>query len=213
MITENFTLTAALAKGWEKAKEHWIVFIGTYLAFFLIAMVFQLLRGDPLTNWWYGLVEVVYWIFSILFNMGYTKMTLNALDGEELEFNVFQKTANRFLPYIGTIILLTVGTLIGLGLLIVPGIWFICRFGFAATLVIDRKELSVISAMQESYRLTEGKVWSMIKLWLLMVLIIIVGILCLVVGVLFAHVVVALTYVAAMRLLQQERSNDLNQSV
>ncbi len=55
---------------------------------------------------------------------------------------------------------LLVGVIIGFGivLLIVPGIIFACKLAFTPYLVVDR-EMPVIDAIQESWRMTTGHAW------------------------------------------------------
>ncbi len=63
---------------------------------------------------------------------------------------------------------LLVGIIIGVGIvfLIVPGIIFACKLAFAPYLVVDR-QMTVIEAIEESWRMTRGHAWTVFLVGLL----------------------------------------------
>ena len=79
---------------------------------------------------------------------------------------------------------LLVGVICGIGfvLLIVPGIIFACKLAFTPYLVVDR-EMPVIDAIQESWRMTTGHAWKVFLIGLLAIPIFLAGLMCCIVGV------------------------------
>ncbi len=79
---------------------------------------------------------------------------------------------------------LLVGVIVGIGIvfLIIPGIIFACKLAFTPYLVVDR-EMKVIDAIQESWRMTTGHAWEVFLIALLGIPIVFAGLLCCVVGV------------------------------
>ncbi len=79
---------------------------------------------------------------------------------------------------------LLVGIIVGIGIvfLIVPEIIFGCKLAFTPYLVVDR-EMSVIDAIQESWRMTTGHAWKVFLIVLLSIPIGIAGLMCCIVGV------------------------------
>ena len=79
---------------------------------------------------------------------------------------------------------LLVGVIIVIGIvfLIVPGIIFACKLAFTPYLVVDR-QMTVIQAIEESWRMTRGYAWTVFLVGLLGVPIFFAGLLCCGVGV------------------------------
>lgn len=79
---------------------------------------------------------------------------------------------------------LLVGVVVGIGIvfLIVPGIIFACKLAFTPYLVVDR-EMPVIDAIQESWRMTTGHAWKVFLIGLLGIPLCIAGLMCCGVGV------------------------------
>ncbi len=107
---------------------------------------------------------------------------LKASRGDSLEiknmFEAFQTYWNAVLASL----LVTVIVIIGLILLIVPGIIFACKLVFTPYLVVDRK-MGVIEAVKGSWNMTRGHAWKVFLIGLLAVPISIAGLLCFIVGI------------------------------
>jgi len=107
---------------------------------------------------------------------------LRAARGDKLEikdmFAVFQNYWHAVLAnlLVGVIIL------IGVIFLIVPGIIFACKLAFVPYLVVDRK-METIEAVKKSWEMTRGHAVTVFLMGLLAIPIILLGLICLVVGV------------------------------
>ncbi len=108
---------------------------------------------------------------------------LKAVRGQRIEikdvFIVFQK--NYWNVVIANIV---VGVIIVLGLvmLVVPGIIFACRLAFVPYLVVDR-EMDVMDALRVSWDMTRGYGWQIFFMGFLAIWVVVAGLICLFVGV------------------------------
>ncbi|MCH8082041.1 MAG: DUF975 family protein [Proteobacteria bacterium] len=82
---------------------------------------------------------------------------------------------------------------IGVILLIVPGIIFACRLAFTSYLVVDRK-MQAIEAIKESWRMTNGHAWKVFLIGLLSIPVYIAGLIFFGVGIIIAIMWVSLTF-------------------
>ena len=92
----------------------------------------------------------------------------------------------------------------GLVLVIIPGIvsWGI-MFGYSMYLIID-KQMWPMDALKESKRITYGYKWELLLLAFFSALIVIVGVICLGVGLLVAYPIVIIANTHAFRTLQSK---------
>ena len=95
---------------------------------------------------------------------------------------------------------LLVFAIVGLGLvfLIVPGIIFLCRLAFVPYLVMDKK-LEPVAAVEKSWSMTRGHGW-----------IVILGLICLIVGVFFAAMWITTAFAAYYHAVDQEEQKKLD---
>lgn len=197
---ENFSATKAISFGWETFKKRPGFFIGVTLAVFIASMIVSAITdGRGFILWLVG------FCLSTLISLGMGAVILKAHD------DVTQPTfadlwhPQHYLSFLGTSFLMGLIVMIGIILLIVPGIIAAVIFGFATLIVIDRG-LDPIAALKESMRITAGKRWEIFVLFLLALGINIVGILALIVGLLVTVPVTALAFVHAYRVLSPDKT-------
>jgi len=130
-----------------------------------------------------GFVGFVYSILVVgPVDYGVSFAHLKAARGDKLEikdmFEAFRNYWNAVLAsfLVGAIVV------IGLILLIVPGIIFACKFAFTPYLVVDRK-MEAAEAARESWRMTNGHAWTVFLIGLLAIPIGIAGLICFGVGI------------------------------
>jgi hypothetical protein len=111
---------------------------------------------------------------------------LKAVRREKIEikdmFSVFER--NYWNAVIAALVT-TVIVIIGLFMLIVPGIIFACRLAFVPYLVIDEK-MEAMEALKASWAMTRGHGWTIFFMGLLAFLIVIAGLIVLIFGVLIS---------------------------
>lgn len=202
----QFTVTSAIRFGWETFKRRPWFFIGAsaviavlYIAASVISAGVDSVFGGSLDEET-APGQIVSYLLGALISMGVTAFYLAAHDrADAVELSMLWHP-KPFWKYVGASILTTLAFIIGLVLLIVPGIIALLFFMFSTFIVIDRG-LGPIEAMKESMRITEGHRWPLLGLVAVLALILIAGMLVFGVGVLVAMPIAALAFTHAYRVL------------
>ncbi|MFC1919131.1 hypothetical protein ACFLWW_04100 [Chloroflexota bacterium] len=184
------TVEASYRNGWRQMKKYFL----ELLLIFIIGAVISGPSGgsrwsmDDTTVVTAGMVILSIFLFAynILIaspvEYGISFANLKAVRNDKLEikdiFGAFQNYWNAVLANL----LVGVIVVVGIFLLIVPGIIFACKLAFTPYLVVDRK-MDVIEAVKESWRMTNGHAWTVFLIGLLAIPICIVGLICFVVGI------------------------------
>ena len=125
---------------------------------------------------------------------GFQYTCLLAARGERPEIGDVFAGFKSYANVLVSSILLFLIVFVGFVLLVLPGIIFACKLAFVPLLVVDRK-MSPIEAIKESWRMTDGGyAWTVLGLAIVSFFIMIAGLFCLIVGVLFALIWVQTAY-------------------
>ena len=201
---ETFTASECIRFGWETFKKRPWFLIGAmivyWLASWLVSAVFNAIGNESEVI--KVLSTIASWLVTVLLSMGYAAFLLKAHDDVEHVSLYDLWHPQPYLKYLGMMILTTIVVGIGFLLLIVPGIILALMFMFTQYVVIEQNA-DPIEAMKESKRLTDGHKGTLFLLALMSLGLIIIGAVCLLVGVLVAGPVVMLAMVHAYRLLQR----------
>lgn len=186
--------------GWETFKKRPWFFIGVVLAVFIVSGILTSLAEENPRDFFAILVSLAILVIHILIEMGLVSFALKAHD--DVEHTGFENLwhPHSFWKYVGTKILTGIIVIIGLILLIVPGIIAALALLFATYLVVDRN-LGPIEAMKESARMTKGHRWNLFLLMLALLGINILGAIALLVGLLISIPVSLLAIAHAFRKL------------
>lgn len=202
----EISIKQALSFGWETFKKRPWFFIGATLLVFVVSflagaatgMLDLALTRDPENP--SGAGSIIDWLISTLINMGIIAFYLRAND------NVAQVTLHElwhphpYWKFFAATLLVGIVVVLGLLLLIVPGIIFLMMFLFTTFLVIDRN-LGPIEAMKESRRITHGHRWQLLWFSLVLLLVNLLGVIALGVGLLVTIPVTMLAFTHVYRLL------------
>ena len=160
-----------------RAEVHDIDFAWYMVPLALFAMAYGIFVAGPIS---YG----AKWAF------------LKAVRGERVEikdiFSVFQK--NYWNAVIANIVV-TVIVILGVIMLVVPGIIFACRLAFVPYLVVDR-EMDVMEALRVSWDMTRGYGWQIFFMGFLAIWIGIGGLILLFVGVFISVIWISASFAA-----------------
>jgi len=184
--------------GWRQLKKYFLELLLITVIGIVIGVPLGLFRVDIETA---GAGAAVLGIFGFAYSLllvqpvdyGVSFANLRAARGDKLEikdmFEAFKNYVNVVLANLlaGAIIV------IGLVLLIVPGIIFACKLAFVPYLVVDRK-MEVIEAVKESWRMTGGHAWKVFFIGVLAILLAIAGLICFGVGIIFAIIWINLAF-------------------
>jgi len=206
----GFSIKSTLRFGWETFKRRPWIFVGaTAILFaawvgveFLTAAIEITLSGAQDQPTILGIIvsNIVNLAFGAIIGMGAIAFYLAAHDNPDTVELSSLWHPRPFWKYVGTWILVWLAIIIGLILLIVPGVIIALIFMFSTFVVIDR-ELGPIEAMAASNNITRGHKWSLLGLGLMLILINLLGALAFIVGLLVSVPVTALAFTHAYRVL------------
>jgi len=141
-----------------------------------------------------GFVSFVYTLLVVNpVDYGVSFAFLKAARRDKLEINDMFEASKNYWNAVLANLLVGVIVVIGLFLLIVPGIIFYCKLIFTRYLVVDRK-MGVIEAIKESWNMTKGHTGEVFLIALIAILLYIAGLICFVVGIIVAIMWVKLAF-------------------
>ena len=141
-----------------------------------------------------GMFAVVYGILvegPVAFGVSFAY--LKAARGDKLVITDMFKAFRNYLNAVLASLLVGIIIVMGLILLIVPGIIFACKLAFTPYLVVDRK-MEVVEAIKTSWRMTDGHAWEVFGIGLLAIPIGIAGLLLFGVGIILSIMWVSLAF-------------------
>jgi len=180
------TVGAAYGNGWRQMWKSFLELFLIGIIGFIIGIPSGLGGSEGEASAAFSVLGVLGFIYGILVvgptEYGISFAYLKAARSDKLETRDMFKAFHNYWNAVLANLLVGVIVIIGLFLLIVPGIIFACKLAFTPYLVVDQK-MDVIEAVKESWRMTNGYAWKVFLVGLLAVPIFIAGLLCLVVGV------------------------------
>jgi uncharacterized membrane protein len=192
----TFTATSSIRFAWELFKSRALFFVGSTICFLIVLWGLSL-SVDNL------LLTIIFYAVSIFIDRGIIAFFLKAHDtpaSVRLIDLWSQKSFTNYLHYLFGSILVATLTLLGLILLIIPGILVVLACVFVKFLIVER-DLGPIEAIKESARLTKGSRFEIALLLLSIIALNIVGAILLIIGLLVTVPVSALAMVHAYRML------------
>ena len=155
-------------------EPHWILAVGVCLASSVMVAAPAELNS-------YG--EIVSLLLAGPLQLGLSFFFLNLVKGKETRFELlfegFKPLATVLLAYA----IITVLTVVGLILLIVPGIVVALGFSMTYYVIAEDPEISFQTALEQSWKLTDGYKMELLELNLRFIPWYLLGLLCFIVGV------------------------------
>ena len=209
------TITGSYGYGWQQMWKHFLYLFLVLIIVGIAESPTSIVRDSDAENSpgmiILQILAAVYWllVFSVV-KYGGNLMYLRAIRNEKFEisemFDGFKKN------YINIILanLLTFA-IIGLGfvLLIVPGIILACRLAFVSYLVMD-KNMEPVTAIEKSWEMTKGHGWQIFGMGLLVIPIVIGGLICFIVGIVFSIIWISAAFASMYHAIDLEEMKELN---
>lgn len=166
-----------LSRAWDALKGKWLLAIGLSLLHGVITAV--------LGNVGFGLGSLA---LSGALAFGFNRTMVQIYRGQTPVLDTYFDGFRNYLPTLILTILIGVILVVGLVLLIVPGILAAIGLSQAFYVLQDRPELGAEGALRESWRLTwtNGRMWKVLLMGFLLLFVMLGGMLALGVGVFFA---------------------------
>ena len=190
-------LSEAVRFGW-KTVQHSFVYI--LLTVCVAAFVPSIIRWGGEHVFHRGgqlfLIKVVAALVSATFGLGLAKIYLRFCDGEKPIFENLFDGLTRAHIWIGAMFIAGVAIVMGLVLLIVPGIIISLRLWFVGFVLVDERT-GPIDAIQRSWDITRGHTMNLLLLFIVLLGVNILGLCCLGVGLLISVPIsgIAMAYV------------------
>lgn len=204
---QKLSIEECLQTGWELFKKRSWFFIGFTAFIFAVSFIVNTIDSN-LSSSANSLLHLLNFIlstaFSIYISFGQTRFFLRAHDSiDQVRFSDFW-SRTRLGLFAALYVVLTACLVIGLVLLIVPGILFALISMFAIYILIDSDHtMTPMEAFKESRRITKGHLWELFLFSLTLLAINILGAIALVVGLLVTIPVSLLASVHAYRSLER----------
>ena len=183
-------------------QEGWIVLKNNFLLLLLIVIVSEFVKvpmGYEKVNWladdsfemnlsFFRIFALAYYLLVVvLFSYGSDWIFLKASRNQKPQFEEILSGFKKFL-YVVLSHLLVIGIVgIGFVLLILPGVYLLCKLVFVPYLIMDKK-IDPVKAVKLSFYLSKGYFWTILGMGILSFVVIILGFICLIVGV-FASII------------------------
>lgn len=203
-MNTSFSIEAAFKYGWNTFKHRPGFFIGitviilivSWLTGFILGMVGE--KGNAIS----GIINL---LVTTLVDLGVVATMLKVYDSPDgVTFSDLWHP-QQYLPYLGATILTGIAVVIGLILLIVPGIIVAMMLLFVKFIVVDRG-MGPIDALKESARITKGHRLTLFLFVLAIAVINIIGAILLLVPLLVTIPVSSLAMVYAYRTIGHKAS-------
>lgn len=181
---------------WETFLKRPLFLVGVVLLILIVSSIINALPGEDGST----VLVLAALVINVLIELGLIAFILKAHDNvaEAKVADLWYPKA--FLPYLAVKIITTIAVLIGLVLLIIPGIIIALSFLFATYIVVESGK-GPIEALKESARITKGHKWALFMLMLALIGINILGLLALGIGLLVSIPVSLLSIAHAYRTL------------
>ncbi len=173
----------AIDFSWEAFKKNWQPFVVLAIFSILAQQVPHFFLNDSFPV--FSPAGVVSLLASAAVGLALATLSLKVVAGKTVDFSDIFSRFDVLLNFVLVNIAVTVLTMIGFILLIVPGIIIGSRLFFAVYFVVD-KNLSFEDSIKASWKLTEGKVMKLIFFQLVLIALNILGVIALGVGLLIA---------------------------
>ena len=193
-MEKTIDIKESLRFGWNTMKAN----IGFFIALLLVTWVLTI--GTTIIPGYLKeripVLSVIFSIIIIILQMGITlglmKIAIMFADSEKGQIGDLFSCFRLLLRYVAATIIYCAIVMVGLLLLVFPGVIWGIKFFYYPYLIVDKDE-GIIGSLQASSQITMGVKWDLLGLFLVLALINILGVVCLFVGL---FVTVPITMVA-----------------
>lgn len=176
-MTHTFTIGGVFKESREIIKPKFWKVIRQYFAISLIFGLLSMLAGNNI---------LVSMLIGILSSFVITVFSLGYAEKGNFSYHEFIKslTFPKFAYYFLGVLVSTIFIVLGFVALIVPGIMLAVRFSMLAFILVE-KEVGPLEACRQSAKLTRGNRWKLLGFFVAAFFFNLLGLLCLVVGLLY----------------------------
>lgn len=176
MAKHSFRIKEALTYGYDTFKKNWkflvIVFAIVYVAGLLPSLMVKWSSANytPLIT----LLSILLFVVQLILGIGVIVISLKIVDNKKPELSDLVSHYPLLLNYFLGALLYVAVIVVGVVLLIVPGIIWGIKYQYTTYLIIDKK-MSPLEAFRKSGKITEGNKWNLFLLGLAFAVLYIIG--------------------------------------
>ena len=202
---KKINISEALMFGWKKTLENFWLITNAVLLAALVYSVVDLfstnVAGWDMTTavicFGGGILATNFMTFVLM------KFFLNIYDDDEVTILGMLKNTKGFYKFFIAYMAINLATIAGLFIFIIPAIYVVVKYSFALYLLIDKK-IGIQESLAESARISRGYKIELLKFWLVLLCINIVGAALFLVGLLFSLPISFLAIIYVYRGLLKE---------
>lgn len=190
----KFTISDAFKTSWKRVKSQIWVLAGLLIGYTILSLILGLLTG-PTQGSKIGevIITIVNIVIGCIFSLGYIKNMFQALDEEEPQFSAYGQESRKIVKYLLAEILFSIVFVIGLVLLIIPGIYLALRLQFFVAFIVE-DNAGIIESFKRSWAITKGQGLPLFWILLIQIGITIVGLILFIIGIFVAIPVIYMMY-------------------
>lgn len=197
-MTPKFSISEAVTFGWNTMRANvgfFIALVTLTFSIHLVTVIAEKLIGEghPFVS---IVIFIATWMIGLVLQVVYIRVGLRFYDGEECGLEDLLASPRLLAKLFVGGLLYGVVVLIGLLLLILPGVIWAMQFQFFSYLLVD-KGLGLMEAFKRSAALTKGSRATLFFFWVLLFCINLAGVLALLVG-LYATIPTTIVALAAV---------------
>lgn len=159
-MSNQLSIQSVLSEAWDLFTKTWKAWYKFMLGMFVGLVILGIIGGIVAESGFLSaIVGLANWVFQILLGMAVIAATLKLVRGQSVTFDLIKEQTDKVVSYLAASIVVGVIVMVGLLLLIVPGLIWAYKYMFSLYLVIDKK-MGPFEAMKRSEVLTNGhKMW------------------------------------------------------
>jgi uncharacterized membrane protein len=184
MKQATFSIREAIEFGWAIVKEQFWLLIGIIVVSGLFSALPDIVeRGLDMHGVSLAFVEAGSLVMGFILDAGMVWVMLRLHDGKSVKLtDVFSQYPVAFRFFVAEVLYVLM-ILCGLILFVVPGIYLAVRYQFYKYFLVD-KSMDIVASFKRSATITEGHRWQLFVFGFALLGLNILGILCLLVGIL-----------------------------
>ena len=148
-------------------------------------------------------------VLTLLFSLGYTQNIFQALDGEEPQFSAYGQQSRKIFIWLFAGLIYMVTVVIGLALLIMPGIYLAIRLQFFYPSIVE-EDNGILDSLKRSWEITKGQEVPLLLLLLVVIGLAVLGTAFFIIGIFVTSPIVCLMYCYVFRKLTAFTTEEIN---
>lgn len=196
-----FSIKEVLKTGWEGWKQHWSLLIAVVAISFLLGSVANLgalFKDSPIAETFFQILGILFGAYA---SLGIVNVSLKIAKQEFVKLSDYFDTLPYYWRFLAGQILYYLAVMIGLFLLVVPGVIIALKYYLFPYFIIE-KNLGVIESFKASDRAVYGSKKHLLLFSIIGMLLNLLGLICMVVGLFISIPVVSIAQAAIYRKLK-----------